>query len=43
MPDHIVTKSLVNKVNGFSLIIVLQEDLTYIGVTQVGPLAVLLE
>ena len=43
MPDEIGTTFLGNKVNGVSLLIMGREDIKEIGVTQVGPLAILLE
>ena len=42
MPDNIGTTFLGNKVNGAALLVMVREDFKEIGVTQVGPLALLL-
>ena len=43
MSDDIGTTFLENKVNGVALLVMGREDFKEIGVTQVGPLAILLE
>ena len=43
MPDNIGTTFVRNDVNGVALLVMVRENLKYIGVTKAGPLALLLK